>query len=40
MTVWLRPACHDHKYEPIPTRDYYRLLATFHGRRFEVDTST
>jgi hypothetical protein len=21
--------CHDHKYDPIPTRDYYRLLATF-----------
>src|SRR5206468_12878461 len=21
--------CHDHKYDPVPTRDYYRLLATF-----------
>ena len=21
--------CHDHKYDPIPTADYYRLLATF-----------
>jgi mono/diheme cytochrome c family protein len=21
--------CHDHKYDPIPTKDYYRLLATF-----------
>ena len=21
--------CHDHKYDPIPTRDYYRLLSTF-----------
>lgn len=21
--------CHDHKYDPIPTRDYYRLAATF-----------
>jgi hypothetical protein len=21
--------CHDHKYDPIPTRDYYRLLAAF-----------
>src|SRR5260370_5592624 len=21
--------CHDHKYDPIPTADYYRLLSTF-----------
>ena len=21
--------CHDHKYDPIPSRDYYRLLSTF-----------
>ncbi len=21
--------CHDHKYDPIPTHDYYRMLATF-----------
>jgi mono/diheme cytochrome c family protein len=21
--------CHDHKYDPIPTRDYYRMLTTF-----------
>ena len=21
--------CHDHKYDPIPTKDYYRLLSTF-----------
>src|SRR5262249_51500560 len=21
--------CHDHKYDPIPTRDYYRLLSAF-----------
>lgn len=21
--------CHDHKFDPIPTRDYYRMLATF-----------
>ena len=21
--------CHDHKFDPIPTRDYYRLAATF-----------
>jgi hypothetical protein len=30
--------CHDHKYDPIPTRDYYRLLATFTTTvRTEVD---
>jgi hypothetical protein len=23
--------CHDHKVDPFPTRDYYRLLAFFHG---------
>jgi hypothetical protein len=23
--------CHDHKYDPIPTRDYYRLQAVFAG---------
>ncbi len=30
--------CHDHKYDPIPTRDYYRLAAVF-GRtiRSEID---
>jgi hypothetical protein len=21
--------CHDHKYDPVPTRDYYRMLSTF-----------
>src|SRR5207249_1001126 len=21
--------CHDHKYDPIPTRDYYRMLSAF-----------
>jgi cytochrome c553 len=21
--------CHDHKYDPIPTRDYYRIISTF-----------
>ncbi|WP_145258385.1 DUF1549 domain-containing protein [Planctomycetes bacterium Pan216] len=30
--------CHDHKYDPIPTRDYYRLAATFTTTiRSEVD---
>jgi hypothetical protein len=30
--------CHDHKYDPIPTRDYYRLLSTFTTTvRTEVD---
>jgi hypothetical protein len=29
--------CHDHKYDPVPTRDYYRVLAAFHaGERGEV----
>ena len=30
--------CHDHKYDPVPTRDYYRLASTF-GRtiRTEID---
>lgn len=23
--------CHDHKYDPIPARDYYRMLSTFTG---------
>jgi mono/diheme cytochrome c family protein len=30
--------CHDHKYDPIPQRDYYRMLATFTTTvRSEVD---
>jgi cytochrome c553 len=30
--------CHDHKYDPIPTKDYYRLLSTFTTTvRTEVD---
>ncbi|OWK39740.1 PSD1 and planctomycete cytochrome C domain-containing protein [Fimbriiglobus ruber] len=30
--------CHDHKYDPIPTRDYYRMLAAFTTTvRSEVD---
>ena len=28
--------CHDHKYDPIPTRDYYRLAATF-GRTIRTE---
>jgi mono/diheme cytochrome c family protein len=29
--------CHDHKFDPIPTRDYYRLLAGLHsGDRADV----
>ena len=26
--------CHDHKFDPIPTRDYYRLTAVFQGVGF------
>ncbi|MBK5294782.1 MAG: DUF1549 domain-containing protein, partial [Acidobacteriia bacterium] len=26
--------CHDHKFDPIPTRDYYRLTAVFQGAGF------
>ena len=25
--------CHDHKFDPIPTADYHRLIATFTGRK-------
>ena len=25
--------CHDHKFDPIPTRDYYRMLAAFAGTK-------
>lgn len=33
--------CHDHKFDPIPTRDYYQLTAAFHGITFgERDVST
>ncbi|WZP00342.1 DUF1553 domain-containing protein [Isosphaeraceae bacterium EP7] len=29
--------CHDHKYDAIPARDYYRMMSAFHGgRRGEV----
>jgi mono/diheme cytochrome c family protein len=29
--------CHDHKYDPIPQRDYYRLVAVFKGAFDEYD---
>jgi hypothetical protein len=29
--------CHDHKYDPIPQRDYYRLRAVFQGALDEYD---
>ena len=33
--------CHDHKFDPIPTRDYYQLAATFTSTiRSEVDIDT
>ncbi|MBI2805675.1 MAG: DUF1553 domain-containing protein [Planctomycetes bacterium] len=28
--------CHDHKYDPIPTRDYYSLAAAYHGSNLTV----
>jgi hypothetical protein len=33
--------CHDHKFDPIPTKDYYRLTAVFSGAGFgERDIAT
>jgi len=33
--------CHDHKYDPIPQRDYYQLLSTFTTTvRSEIDLNT
>jgi hypothetical protein len=33
--------CHDHKYDAIPARDYYRLLSAFHsGERAEIPLGT
>jgi len=29
--------CHDHKFDPIPQRDYYRLIAVFKGAYDEYD---
>src|ERR1017187_4532241 len=28
--------CHDHKYDPIPTRDYYSLAAAYNGSNLTV----
>ncbi len=28
--------CHDHKYDPIPTKDYYRLAGVFASSRFKA----
>jgi hypothetical protein len=28
--------CHDHKYDPIPTEDYYSLAGIFNGRRYST----
>lgn len=42
-TVWLGltagcAQCHDHKYDPIPQRDYYRLLAFFNtSEEWDID---
>lgn len=30
--------CHDHKFDPIPTRDYYRMYATFAGTQIAERT--
>jgi mono/diheme cytochrome c family protein len=33
--------CHDHKYDPIPTKDYYRILSTFTTTvRTEIEIKT
>src|SRR5205823_2522143 len=33
--------CHDHKYDPVPRRDYYRMLCAFNGGdRAEVPLTT
>jgi len=31
--------CHDHKFDPIPTRDYYALAGIFHGTRSVIDAN-
>jgi hypothetical protein len=42
-TVWLGATlgcaqCHDHKFDPLPQRDYYRLLAYFNNDAIETTT--
>jgi mono/diheme cytochrome c family protein len=33
--------CHDHKFDPVPTRDYYRILAALHsGEKSDVPLAT
>lgn len=32
--------CHDHKYDPFPQKDYYRLLAYFNNTEMEADRAS
>ena len=43
--VWLGTTleccqCHDHKYDPFPQKDYYRLLAYFNNTEMEADRAS
>ena len=43
--VWLGSTleccqCHDHKYDPFPQKDYYRLLAYFNNTEMEADRAS
>ncbi|MEZ6089156.1 MAG: PSD1 and planctomycete cytochrome C domain-containing protein [Pirellulaceae bacterium] len=40
MGLTMECACHSHKYDPIPHRDYYRLKAVFQGAFDEYDWLT
>ena len=45
MSTWLGltvacAQCHDHKYDPFTTRDYYRMFAFFNGTAIETDFTT